>query len=174
MYNALLFSLKSPTSFNKLLTSPDNAFEKSSKLNLSSCSHTQGGALLSRKIEAHLLPRCVLGRLYRTLVLIRVLLHNLGRQLSEESSLTIARRPVISAYDGLALDEDLLESIEYSLSTRFFIIHRSPLLRLVGILDQDIEGILHLLDRCQLFSSSFVGRFVSLVLRSVSSLVLRC
>jgi hypothetical protein len=32
IYSALLFSLKSPTSFNKLLTSPDNALEKSSKL----------------------------------------------------------------------------------------------------------------------------------------------
>jgi hypothetical protein len=83
MYNALLFSLKSPTSFNKLLTSPDKAFEKSSKLDVSLRKCTLGrGYSLSRKVEAHLLPRCILGRLYSTLVLVGILLHDLSRQLS--------------------------------------------------------------------------------------------
>lgn len=83
MYKALLFSLKSPTSFNKLLTSPDKAFEKSSKLHVSLRIQIQGGvALLSSKIEAHLLPCCILGRLDSALVLVGILLHDLGRQLS--------------------------------------------------------------------------------------------
>jgi hypothetical protein len=84
--------------------------------------------------------------------------------------------PDVLAYKFMTVWQEgsLLESIKNSLSTRFLIIHRSPLLRLIGILDQDVKGILHLLDRCQLFSSSLVGRLESLVLRGVSSLVLGC
>jgi hypothetical protein len=67
-----------------------------------------------------------------------------------------------------------LESIQNSLGTGLLIIHSSPLLRFVRILDQNIKSILHLFDRCQLLGSSLVGRLESLILRSVSSLVLGC
>jgi len=104
-------------------------------------------------------------------VLIRVLLHDLGRQLPEKGSLTIARSPTCQ----LLIEQriwDILESIKNSLSSGFLFIRSSPLFGLVGILNQDIERILHLLDSSQFLDSSFVGRLESFVLRSISDLVL--
>lgn len=49
---------------------------------------------LSSQIEANLLPRCTLSCLDSTLVLIRILLHDLGSEFSQERSLRIARGPV--------------------------------------------------------------------------------
>lgn len=91
MYNALLFSRRSPTSFNKLLTSPDSAFEKSSRLYGSATAYRlQGFISLSSQVEPDLLSGSVLRGLLSALVLVRILLHDFGCQLPEECCLSIA------------------------------------------------------------------------------------